>query len=155
MKRTISALLAALLICTLAACSNQPVEPTEPTASPPATSDPAVTPDNSTPPESTTEREPYSAMDIFDAEFNPCGMDWPGTVFEASFSKGSNKLDGKCPFTLSMTGEGNMYACIAYQADVAGLGLDEDGKFALLNEYLENGGFCEFEGADGRIGTIR
>ena len=155
MKRTISALLAALLICTLAACSNQPIEPSDPPVSPPASSNPAVMSDSSTPPEATPEREPYSAMDIFDIEFNPYGMDWPGTVFEASFSKGSNKLDGKCPFTLSMTGEGNMYACIAYQADVAGLGLDEGGKFALLEEYRANDYFCEFEGADGRIVTIR
>jgi hypothetical protein len=85
-------------------------------------------------------------MDIFGDALNPCGMDWPFTVFEASFSKGSNKLDGKCPFTLSMTGEGNMYACVAYQADVAGLGLDEEGKFALLNAYLENGGFVSSRG---------
>ncbi|NLB55657.1 MAG: hypothetical protein GX811_07825, partial [Lentisphaerae bacterium] len=155
MKRTISALIAALLICTLAACSNQPIEPSEPPISTPASSNPAVTPDNSMAPEATPEREPYSAMDIFDVELNPYGMDWPCTVFAASFSKGSNKLDGKCPFTLSMTGEGNMYACVAYQADVAGLGLDEDGKFALLNKYLENDGYCEFEGADGRIVTIR
>ncbi len=155
MKRTISALLAVLLICMLAACSNQPVNPTESPVSPPATFDPAATPDNSTPPESTPEREPYPAMDIFGDEFNPCGMDWPFTVFEASFNKGSDKFEGKSRFVLSMTGEGNMYACVAYQADVAGLGLDEGGKFALLNEYLENGGFCEFEGADGRIVTIR
>ncbi len=161
MKRTISAILAALLICTLAACSNQPVEPTEPPESPPTSSNPVVTPDNSTPPESTSdptpEREPYSAMDIFGAEFNPFGMERPDifTVFEASFSKGSNKFEGKCPFSLSMTGEGNMYACIAYQADVAGLGLDEGGKFELLEEYRANDYFCEFEGADGQIVTIR
>lgn len=159
MKRILSALLTALLICTLAACSNQPVNPTEPSVSPPTTSDPAGTPDTSTPPESTMEptleRGPYAAMDIFSDEFNPYGMDWPFTVFEASFNKGSDKFDEKACFVLSMTGEGNMYACIAYQADVAGLGLDEDGKFALLNEYLANGGFCEFEGADGRIVTIR
>ena len=159
MKRTISALLAALLICMLAACSNQPVEPSELPVSPTAASDPALTPDNSTPPESTSEptpeREPYSAMDIFGDEFNPCGMDWPCTVFAASFNKGSDKFEGKSRFVLSMTGEGNMYACVAYQADIAGLGLDEDGKLALLNEYLENDGFCEFERADGRIVTIR
>lgn len=138
MKRIISTLLTTLLIISFAACSSQPAEST----------------DNSTPSEPAPERESYLAMNIFDVEFNPYGMDWPGTVFEASFSKGSDKLDGKCPFTLSMTSEGNMYTCVAYQAYVTGLGLDEDGKFALLNECLENDGFCEFEEADGRIVTI-
>ncbi|MGE4486161.1 MAG: hypothetical protein AB7C97_13745 [Oscillospiraceae bacterium] len=163
MKRTISALLAALLICTLAACSNQPVEPSDPPVSPPASLNPAVTPDNSTPPESTSEptpeatpeREPYSAMDIFDAEFNPFGMDSPFTVFEASFNKGAAKLEGKNPFTLSMTGSGNMFACIAYQADVAGLWLDDGAKMGLLEEYIANDGFLEFTDKDGRVVTIR
>jgi hypothetical protein len=58
-------------------------------------------------------------------------------------------------FTLSMTGEGSMYAHIAYQADVAGLGLDESGKGALVEDYRNNGEFLEFTGADGRIVTIR
>ena len=137
MKRTISALLAVLLICTLAACSNQPVEPSEPPVSPPASANPPATPESSTPPESTSEptpeREPYAAMDIFDAEFNPFGMDSPTTVFAASFNKGSDKTDGKAQFVLSMTGSGNMFAVVAYQADVAGLGLDDSGKFELLD----------------------
>jgi hypothetical protein len=54
-----------------------------------------------------------------------------------------------------MTGEGNMYACIAYQADVAGLGLDDGGKMELLEEYLANDGFLEFTDKDGRTVTIR
>ena len=91
MKRILSALLIVVLLCTLTACSNQPVEPSEPPESPPATSDPAETPDNSMPPESTAEptpeptpeREPYAALDILEAEFNPFGMDMPITVFAA------------------------------------------------------------------------
>ncbi|MDD3924455.1 MAG: hypothetical protein PHP11_05090 [Erysipelotrichaceae bacterium] len=141
MKRIISIMLTALLICTLTACSDQLDDP----STVPESSNPAITP----------ERETYLAMDIFSDEFNPFGMDWPFTVFEASFSKGSDKFEGKSRFVLSMTGEGNMYACIAYLADISGLGLDEDGKFAILNDYLKNGGFYEFEGTDDRIVTIR
>ncbi len=155
MKQILSALLIALLIVSLAACSNQPVETSEPPVSAPASSNPAVTPDASTSPEATPEPEPYSAMDIFDVEFNPYSMDCPGTVFEASFSKGSSKLEGKCPFTLSITGEGDIYSYIAYQADVSGLGLDEGEKGELVEEYRNNGEFLEFTGSDGRIVTIR
>jgi hypothetical protein len=82
-------------------------------------------------------------------------MDSPFTVFEASFNKGAAKLEGKNPFTLSMTGSGNMFACIAYQADVAGLGLDDGAKMGLLEEYLANDGFLEFTDKDGRVVTIR
>ncbi|MDD3502753.1 MAG: hypothetical protein PHE63_01530 [Eubacteriales bacterium] len=154
MKRILSALLIVVLLCTLTACSNQPVEPSEPPESPPATSDPAETPDNSMPPEPTPEREPYAALDIFEAEFNTFGMDMPGTVFEARFEKGVAKLEGKNPFTLSMTSNA-VYACIAYHADVAGLGLDEGGKGELVEAYRNNGQYLEFTGADGRIVTIR
>ncbi len=93
-------------------------------------------------------------MDIFSDEFNPFGMDSPFTVFAAEFNKGSAKL-GNNQFVLSMTGSGNMFACVAYIADVSGLGLDEGGKFALLEEYRANGYFCEFIGSDGQIVTIR
>lgn len=162
MKQIVSTLLITLLIFSLAACSNQPVEPSEPPESPPATSDPAETPDNSMPPESTAEptpeptpeRELYAALDVFEAEFNPFGMDMPGTVFEARFEKGVAKLEGKNPFMLSMTSSA-VYACIAFQADVAGLGLDDSGKSALVDEYRNNDSFLEFTGADGRIVTIR
>jgi hypothetical protein len=162
MKRTISALLAVLLICTLAACSNQPIEPSEPPVSSPASTNPPATPESSTPPESTSEptpeaapeREPYAAMDIFDAEFNPFGMDMPTPVFEARFEKGVAKLEGKNPFTLSMTSSA-VYACIAFQADVAGLGLDDGGKNELVEAYRNNGEYLEFTGADGRIVVIR
>ncbi len=159
MKQIISALLIALCIMSLAACTKQPVEPIEPPALSTATSEPTDAPDTGTPPDSTSEsmpgRKPYSAMDIFGDEFNPWGMDWPCTVFEASFDKGSDKFEGRSRFVLSMTGAGSMYAYVAYQADVAGLGLDEAGKGELVDEYRNNGGFLEFTGADGRIVTIR
>ncbi|HOG01773.1 MAG TPA: hypothetical protein PKW29_11775 [Clostridia bacterium] len=95
---------------------------------------------------------PSKLMDIFGDEFNPYGMDSPATVFEASFEKGSDKLEGKARFLLSMTGSGNMYACVAYQADAAGL--SEDEKNERINEYLE-GGFCQIRGTDGRIVDIK
>ena len=162
MKRIVSTLLIALLIFSLAACSNQTIEPSESSVSPPATSNPQATPESSTPPESTSdptpeptpEREPYAALDIFEAEFNPFDMDGPTTVFEARFEKGVAKLEGKNPFTLSMTSSA-VYACIAFQADVAGLGLDDGGKGELVEAYRNNDGFLEFTGADGRIVTIR
>lgn len=137
MKKLFIILLVLMMVISLVACGQTPSElPPEPTDEP------------STPPQ-----EPYAPMDIFGDEFNPYGMDSPHTVFAASFSKGSEKLSSN-QFVLSMTGEGNMFACVAYLADVNGLGLDEDGKFALLEEYRANGYFCEFTGKDGQIVTI-
>jgi hypothetical protein len=74
-------------------------------------------------------------------------MDSPATVFEASF----NKSPDNAQFVLSMTGSGNMYACVAYQADAAGL--SEEEKQERINEYLE-GGFCQIRGTDGRAAWI-
>ncbi len=142
MKRIISILLIVLLICTLTACSKQPVGSSEPSSTPQESSEP------------TPEREPYKPMDIFGEEFNPFGMDSPFTVFAASFNKGSAKL-GKDQFVLSMTGGGNMYACVAYLLDVSGLGLDEGKKFERLEEYRSNGYFLEFTGTNGQVITIR
>ena len=157
MKRVLSALLVVMLAASLAACSSQPIEPTD--APPQETAAPSALPDDSTPPEPTPEptpeREPYAALDILEAEFNPFGMDMPITVFAASFNKGSDKMEGKAQFVLSMTGSGNMFAVVAYQADVAGLGLDDAGKMELLDEYAANDGFLEFTGKDGRIVTIK
>lgn len=140
MKRILSILLIVLLICTLTACSKQPAEPSS-------------TPQESLEP--TPEREPYKPMDILGEEFNPFGTDSPFTVFEASFNRGSDKMEGRAQFVLSMTGSGNMFAVVAYQADVAGLGLDDSGKFELLDEYVANDGFLEFTGKDGRVVTIK
>ena len=154
MKRILSAILLIVLVVSLTACANQPTD-----APPQGSAEPSAPPETTLPPRtespSAQEPEPYMLMDIFGAEFNPFGMDSPSTVFEASFSKGSAKLEDKNPFTLSMTGEGNMYACIAYQADVAGLGLNDGGKMELLEEYLANDGFLEFTDKDGRTVTIR
>ena len=108
MKQIVSTLLIALLIFSLAACSNQTIEPSESPVSPPATSNPQATP----------ERVPYAALDIFEAEFNPFDLDGPTTVFEARFEKGVAELEGKNPFTLFMTSS-PVYACIAFQAYVA------------------------------------
>lgn len=92
---------------------------------------------------------PYAPMDLFDEAFNPFGMDWPDNcaVFEASFEKGNPKWEGEGLYSISMTGAGNMYACVAYQADVAGL--SEDEKKERINEYLE-AGYCHIDGKDGR-----
>lgn len=154
MKRILLAILLIVLVVSLTACANQSTD-----APPQGSAEPSAPPETTLPPQtespSAQEPEPYTPMDIFGAEFNLFGMDSPATVFEASFSKGAAKLEGKNPFTLSMTGEGNMYACIAYQADVAGLGLDDGGKMELLEEYLANDGFLEFTDKDGRTVTIR
>lgn len=156
MKRNLMALLSLALAVMLAACANQPSALNEPEAAPQATAKTAETP-NSTPeptPEATPEPKTYVPMDIFSDEFNPFGTEVQGifTVFEASFDKGSDMLEGKSVFVLSMTGSGNMFACVAYLADVAGL--SEEEKNQHINAYLE-GGFCEFAGKDGRIVTIR
>ncbi len=97
----------------------------------------------------------YAPMDIFGSEFNPyADTQLPDifTVFAASFSQGEAKLEGKNPYTLLMTGSGDMYAAVAYHADVAGL--SENEKKDRINDYL-NIGFCEFQGTDGRIVTVR
>jgi predicted small lipoprotein YifL len=154
MKRFLSSLLLILLVISQAACS-QPAGPAE-TPAPAQTevqNTPAETPILS--PSPTPEPEAYAPLDIFGSEFNPYGdMEFPDifTVFAASFSTGSEKLQGKRPFVLSMTGSGNMFAAVAYHADVAGL--SEDEKNDRINEYL-NGGFCEFQGKNGTVITIR
>jgi hypothetical protein len=160
MKRIVSTLLIALFFVSLASCSRQAAEPTNPTTTTQESSTPTTIPQESSKPSGTSsettmpEPEPYNPMDIFGEEFNPFGMDFPDniTVFEATFDKGSAKLKGKNPFTLHLTGSGNMFACVAYQADIAKL--TEEEKNNRINEYLETG-FCEFTGKDGRVVTIR
>jgi predicted small lipoprotein YifL len=152
MKRIISALLIVAMVACLAACAAKPAEPSETTQPPQATAEPSVEPEQ-TPepmPEPTPEREPYTPMDIFSDEFNPAGMDMPTTVFQATFDK--DKVEGKSRFVLSMTGSGDMYGCVAFQADVAGL--SEDEKHERINEYLE-GGYCHIDGTDGRLVDIK
>jgi hypothetical protein len=122
----------------------------------PATTSASSTATNTTTPVETTETEstqrPYKPMDIFSGKFNPyTDMADIFTVFAASFDKGSPKLEGRNPFVLSMTAEGNMYAAVAYQADMAGL--SEEEKNNRFNDYSEYG-FCEFTGTDGRVVTI-
>jgi predicted small lipoprotein YifL len=140
MKRIISALLIVAMVACLAACAAKLAEPSEMTQPPQATAEPSVEP----------EREPYTPMDIFSDEFNPAGMDMPTTVFQATFGK--DKVEGKSRFVLSMTGSGDMYGCVAFQADVAGL--SEDEKHERINEYLE-GGYCHIDGTDGRWVDIK
>ena len=94
-------------------------------------------------------------MEIFGSEFNPLSdteMPENFTVYGASFMKGSPKLEGKNPYTLFITASGNMFAAVAYQADMAGL--SEEEKQNQFNDYTELG-FCEFTGTDGRVVTIK
>ena len=151
--RALTAFLIVVLIAAFTACGSAPRGP----AGTPPLESPAAIPTEAEPTLAPSP-EPYTPMDIFGIEFDPYAeTDFPDifTVFAASFSKGSAKLEGRDPFVLSMTGSGNMFACIAYWSDVAGLGLDEGKKMELLEEYRANGCFCEFTGADGQIVTIR
>lgn len=144
MKKLLAVLLILLLCSSLASCSSSGSAPAQ--AQAPADPAPAA------------ETAPYTAMDIFGSEFNPyADLELPDifTIFCAEFNKGAAKLNNPAQFILSMTGRGNLYACIAYQADVAGLGLSEEEKMDLLTEYRQNGCFCEFTGTDGQIVTIR
>ncbi len=150
MKRIVAIMLIFALVACLAACAGQPVASSEVSQPPQEPDAPAATPEPAPEP----EPEKHVPMDILDDEFNPFGMEWPCTVFAASFDKGSAKWEGKARYVLSMTGSG-IYACIAYHADVAGLGLDNGGKEELVEEYRSNGEFLEFTGADRRIVTIR
>jgi hypothetical protein len=100
------------------------------------------------------EAQAYTPMDIFSAEFNPFGMDWPEifTVLSASLEKGTPKLEGVNPFRLRISAEGNMFAAVAYLADKSGL--SESEKNEMFNGYSKDG-FIEFTGTDGRIVTIQ
>ncbi len=166
MKRFLTVLLIVLLAAALAACSGQtsgtttepspPPETTAPSAEPetaaPETTEPSAAPESAAP-----EREPYAPTDIFGSDFNPLAdMQMPDyfTVFAASFTKGSAKLEGRNPYTLYITAEGNMYAAVAYQADIAVAGLSEEEKNDRFQEYSDNA-YCEFTGTDGRVVTIK
>lgn len=154
MKRFLSLLLLILLVASLTACSQQ-TGPAETPASVQADAQNTPTEAPAPSPSPTPEPKPFVPMDIFASEFNLFGdMEMPDifTVFEATFNKGSAKLEGKCQFVLSMTGSGSMFAAVAYHADVAGL--SEDEKNNRINAYLD-GGFCQFEGKDGHIVIIR
>lgn len=157
MKRLLSTMLLVLLVVSQAACS-QPASPAETTASAhEETQDAPSSPVETLPfsPSPAPEPKMHVPMDIFGSEFNPyADMKLPDifNVFAASFSKGSAKLEGKNPYTLYLTGSGDMSEAIAYHAGVAGL--TEDEKNACINGFLEVG-FCEFVGVDGRVVTIR
>lgn len=157
MKRLLAGcLLLLLLAVSLAACAGQPAGNAA-DASPPVQETPVApaAPAATVTPQPQATPQPYAPMDLFGSEFNPYGdMEMPDTftVFAASFNKGSAKPGAKDQFVLSMTGSGDMFACVAYQADVAGL--SEDDKNKRINEYLD-GGFTEFEGAGGQIITVR
>ncbi|NLK64893.1 MAG: hypothetical protein GX289_07345 [Tissierellia bacterium] len=157
MKRFLILLFLLVFIVLLTACSNNPADETsqEPVQSQEKEEPGPAVPIEITEPAPAQEVEPYTSMDIFDSNFNPyADMELPDifTVYAASFIKGSPKFEGRNPFILYIAAEGNMYAAVAYQADVAGL--TEDEKVNKVNEYL-NGGFCEFQGTDGRIVTIK
>lgn len=143
MKRFLSVLLLVLLVASMTACSKQ----TEAQNTPVETPIPSPSP--------TPESEPFVPEDIFGIEFNPysdAGFPDYFTIYAASFSIGAAKLEDKSQYTLSMTVNGNTDDAIAFLADLAGL--DEDEKASRTDEY-NGGGFCEFQGKDGAIFTIR
>lgn len=169
MKRVVSGILLLLLLSLSAACAlpssglleTQTAAPESSTASESSTALESSTAssaasETTVPPETTAAHR--TPMELFGSGCNPCaGWELPDifTVFSAAYNRGSEKTSGKDQFVLSMTGSGNMYACIAYLADTAGLGLDDGKKMELLEEYRANGCFCEFTGADGQVVTIR
>ena len=135
MKRLITLVLFTLIVVSLLACSGQSGE---------------VSPESADP-----IQVKYVPKDMLSSPFNPYGdMEIPDIfhIFGATFSNGADKLSGKAIYTLHMTAEGNMFAAVAYHADV--VGLEEDEKIQRINEFL-NEGFCQFEGIDGTIVTIR
>jgi hypothetical protein len=140
-KRVLAVLLIVAVVTSLTACAKKSAVPQE---SQTQASQPVSEP--------SPERATYAPMNIFSDEFSPCGADWPEncTVFEASFDKSAT--EGKSRFILSMTGSGDMFACVAYQADIAGL--SEDEKNARINEYLKDG-YCHIDGKDGRWVDIK
>ena len=144
MKRILCVLAACLLVFGIISCS-----PAEKTDTVQVTSVPIPMPEQTKDAETTPEPEPYTPMDLFGIEFNPyADTEFPDnfTVLYASFNKGSRKLEGKNPFILSLSADGNMYAAVAYLADVSGL--SEQEKNDRFDDYSKIG-FCEFTGTDG------
>ena len=155
MKRFLSALLLIALIVSFAGCSSQLADAVESTPLQEQEVSNTAVPSDTPAPTPTPEPAPYTPMDLFDIEFNPYAeMQLPDifTILSVSFSKGSEKMEGKSPFLLSIFAEGNMYAAVAYMADVSGLSEQEKGD--RFDEYSKNG-FSEFSAKDGSIVTIR
>ncbi|MDX9889102.1 MAG: hypothetical protein RBS51_07585 [Anaerovoracaceae bacterium] len=135
MKRLLILILFAFITASLLACSGQSGQKS------PESADPI--------------QVKHVPKDMLSSPFNPYGdMEIPDIfdVFGATFSNGADKLGGKAIYTLYMTGEGNMTTAVAYHADW--VGLEEGEKSQRINEFL-NEGFCQFEGIDGTIVTIR
>lgn len=155
MKRIVSILLLISLIISFSGCSSQQVDMVQAPSPQQQEASIAPAPVETAAPTPTPEPAPYTPMDLFGIEFNPYAeMQLPDifTILSASFSKGSEKMEGKSPFLLSISAEGNMYAAVAYMADVSGL--SEQDKGDRFDEYSKNG-ITEFIGADGSIVTIR
>ena len=157
MKRFLSVLLIITIVASLVACSGRQSDTNETTPlQQQEVSNTAVPSDTPAPtPAPTPEPKPYTPMDLLNIEFNPYAeMQLPDNfvIQYASFNKGSAKLEGKNPFILTISAEGNMFAAVAYWADVSGLSEQEKGD--RIDEYSKSG-FCEFTGTDGRIVTIR
>ncbi len=154
MKRIVSILLLISLIISFSGCSNQQVDMVQAPSPQQQEASIAPAPVETAAPTPTPEPAPYTPMDLFGIEFNPYAeMQLPDifTILSASFSKGSEKMEGKSPFLLSISAEGNMYAAVAYMADVSGL--SEQEKNDRFDEYSKNG-FSEFSAKDGSIVTI-
>ena len=155
MKRIVSILLFISLVISFAGCSSQQVDMVQAPSPQQQEASIATAPSETAAPTPTPEPAPYTPMDLFGIEFNPyADMQLPDNfvILNASFNKGSAKLEGKNPFMLSISAEGNMYAAVAYMADVSGL--SEQDKGDRFDEYSKNG-ITEFIGADGGIVTIR
>ena len=153
MKKALGILLTALLTIGLAACST--VAPQESTETPEQSVSIKASPTPEAVDTPSPEPKQYAPEDIFGSELNPYGDTvFPGNfhIFAASFSQGSAKLGGKVPYSLSMTAEGNTDDAIAFLAALAGL--SEDEKVSRTDEY-NGGGFCEFQGKNGAVFTIR
>lgn len=155
MKQIVSILLLISLIISFSGCSSQQVDMVQAPSPQKQEASIAPAPAETAAPTPAPTPEPYTPMDLFDIEFNPYAeMQLPDNfvILNASFNKGSAKLEGKNPFMLSISAEGNMYAAVAYMADVSGL--SEQDKGDRFDEYSKNG-ITEFIGADGSIVTIR
>ena len=155
MKRIVSILLLVSLVISFSGCSNQQVDMVQAPSPQQQEASNAPTPSETAAPTPAPAPEPYAPMDLLDSEFNPFAEVPLPDIFillSASFSKGSEKMEGKSPFLLSISAEGNVYAAVAYMADVSGLSEQEKGD--RFDEYSKNG-FCEFSAKDGSIVTIR
>lgn len=150
MRRFFAVLILISLVFSTTACSAQPSQQVATPAPAQQTALSEATPAETAAPTTAPTPAPYVPMDLFGKEFNPFAETQFPEQFSlawASFNKGSAKLEGKNPFTLTLYAEGDMKLAVSSLAKLAGL--SEEESLSKVKDYMDHG-FCEFTDANGR-----